>query len=202
MRNVFITPIAVIDWPECAEMNAGLRAQCLERESQESGMKRSNIGGWHSNTDLLNWGGPHVEELGRRLRRFLIDLTSTLSRSEDRNKEREYMISAWANVSRDGQYNTMHDHPKAHWSGVYYVCCDGLRDDIPVNAMLELHDPRAGTSMFPFKGMVMTERPRFEPVAGRMVVFPSWLRHSVHPYRGDDVRISIAFNATVRLKDE
>ena len=32
------------------------------------------------------------------------------------------------------------------------------------------------------------------PVAGMMVLFPSWLQHAVRPYQGDAVRISIAFN--------
>jgi hypothetical protein len=33
-----------------------------------------------------------------------------------------------------------------------------------------------------------------EPVAGRIVLFPSWLRHSVRPHKGDRDRVSIALN--------
>ena len=32
------------------------------------------------------------------------------------------------------------------------------------------------------------------PKSGQLVLFPSWLRHAVRPYRGDRERISVAFN--------
>jgi hypothetical protein len=35
------------------------------------------------------------------------------------------------------------------------------------------------------------------PRAGMMVLFPSWLQHAVRPYRGQGLRISIAFNLSV-----
>jgi len=36
-----------------------------------------------------------------------------------------------------------------------------------------------------------------KPKAGEMVMFRSWLRHSVKPTRGKEERISIAFNITM-----
>ena len=36
-----------------------------------------------------------------------------------------------------------------------------------------------------------------EPIPGAMVVFPSWLNHQVHPFRGAGARISIAFNVQI-----
>jgi len=36
-----------------------------------------------------------------------------------------------------------------------------------------------------------------QPQAGEMVLFRSWLRHSVKPTRSKEERISIAFNITM-----
>ena len=37
------------------------------------------------------------------------------------------------------------------------------------------------------------------PVPGDMVVFPSWLEHSVAPFLGDELRICIAFNVKLLM---
>ena len=42
-------------------------------------------------------------------------------------------------------------------------------------------------------GAAETIRPR----PGLLFLFPSWLFHQVRPYRGDSLRISIAFNLSV-----
>jgi hypothetical protein len=36
-----------------------------------------------------------------------------------------------------------------------------------------------------------------EPVAGQLVVFPSWLPHQAMPYDGETERIIVSFNASV-----
>jgi len=43
-------------------------------------------------------------------------------------------------------------------------------------------------------GKSMYSQVAIRPVAGRIVLFPSWLRHSVRPHRGDRERVSIALN--------
>lgn len=70
-------------------------------------------------------------------------------------------------------------------SGVYYV-------SVPEDAApIIFSDPRGPHP--PFDG---TETIR--PVAGDLILFPSWLQHQVPPTPGDDPRLSIAFNAAGR----
>ena len=38
------------------------------------------------------------------------------------------------------------------------------------------------------------------PQSGDVVVFPSYLRHAVFPYRGSGERISVAFNARLTVE--
>lgn len=56
--NLFPTPLIIDQLEGSDALNAELEAAILERMNAESGIKRSNVGGWHSNTDLLKWGGP------------------------------------------------------------------------------------------------------------------------------------------------
>ena len=103
-------------------------------------------------------------------------------------------LASWVNVSRRGNYNNVHDHPGAMRSGVYYVSVGKPDNDDPFNGRLQLFDPRNGVGM---EGM-RAERQLINPQPGLLVMFPSWLRHMVHPFFGDEERISIAFNVIVK----
>ncbi|GEQ99810.1 hypothetical protein JCM17845_04340 [Iodidimonas gelatinilytica] len=47
------------------------------------------------------------------------------------------------------------------------------------------------------KDMVQGREQVFRPAAGTMVVFPSWLMHSVRPYLGTHERVSVAINLSL-----
>ena len=121
----------------------------------------------------------------------------------------EFDAQMWANVSGPGHSNQMHSHPGALWSGVYYVDTGEDDPNVDVEGELLLQDPR-----FPMNVMYMPElvnrdakgKPQYSqvpirPTNGRMVLFPSWLNHSVRPYKGKRERISIAFNLMVSISD-
>lgn len=109
-----------------------------------------------------------------------------------------YRLDGWANVSRHGGYNNVHDHPNCVWSGVYYVAAGEPEPDRPNNGKLELLDPRAGINQIYIEGTVFGGRFVVDPIPGLMVMFPSWLKHLVHSYFGTGKRISIAFNVLTR----
>ncbi len=102
----------------------------------------------------------------------------------------------WANINPPGARNSGHTHPNNFLSGVYYV-------EAPAGeGKIEFADPRpqAEVMMPPtaegnrFNGNSIT----FEVKAGRMILFPAWLRHSVPVNRSNADRISIAFNLMVK----
>jgi uncharacterized protein (TIGR02466 family) len=100
----------------------------------------------------------------------------------------------WANVNPKGGFNRTHIHPNSLWSGVYYV------KTLPNCGHLKLEDPRSIALMTrprmkpgPQPGRLWREV-HYEPVAGRLIMFPSWLNHCVDPNLSDDIRISVSFN--------
>ncbi len=193
----FPTPIVRYVWPDSAAMNDGLRARILEMESKGGGVQRSNIGAWHSDTDLLRWDDDSVRALAQRMVRLSTEFTGIVMGHKEPSVPINCMLEAWANVARDGDYMAMHDHPMAHWSGVYYVSVGEPTPGVKANGKLQLFDPRVGVNMLKVEHSMFDHQFLVDPAPGLMVLFPSWLKHMVHPFRGTGERISISFNATL-----
>jgi uncharacterized protein (TIGR02466 family) len=100
----------------------------------------------------------------------------------------------WANINPPGGMNRAHQHPNSLWSGVYYV-------KAPKNSgHLKIDDPRSSAAMVrpnQKKGELpsrLWRETHYEPIAGRCIMFPSWLMHCVDPNQSNDIRISVSFN--------
>ena len=78
-----------------------------------------------------------------------------------------------------------------------YVAPGESDKSIPYGSLLELLDPRESANYIQIQNTVLDARTFIENIPGRMVLFPSWLKHMVHPFVGSGVRISIAFNVNV-----
>ncbi|MEO1471975.1 MAG: TIGR02466 family protein [Pseudomonadota bacterium] len=201
VRNLFPTPIALLQLPDAERINDALEAAVLERERAVGSVQHSNLGGWQSPTDFPRWSG----DAGRVVLETATKLADQLTADrQGRPIKVKWRMNAWANVNRSGHGNEFHTHPGAYWSASYYVRDGGCAADPALGGAFEIADPRGiGPAMlapelaFATKGGVsvgMAESVR--PVPGLLVMFPSWLSHAVGTYRGDQVRISIAMNLT------
>ena len=105
------------------------------------------------------------------------------------------MVAAWANINYRGNWNAPHEHLPCTWSGVFYVDAGEPGRDSEAGAL-------DGQVLFfdPLPLGREWKRPPatgYQPVAGKMLLFPSFLTHMVAPYYGEKPRISIAFNMVV-----
>jgi uncharacterized protein (TIGR02466 family) len=181
------------DWAEAAELNGPLRDFILTHESDDRGIRKSNLGGWHSKTGKLEFCG----DIGRRLVQHILAVAGEATQrflAEEHQKKSgtaNWTFEAWANVSRTGNFNKMHMHRASSWSGTYYV---DTGDPVDPNdfSQLELIDP-CGERGLTFLRQVRTSV-RIRPRAGLLVLFPSYVPHMVVPHNGSRPRISIAFN--------
>jgi uncharacterized protein (TIGR02466 family) len=100
------------------------------------------------------------------------------------------ITGCWANVNPPGTYHPTHNHPNNYLSGVYYVAVP------PTGSHLVFQDPRPVMIMprVPKHSRVTANAAVSDVKPGRMVLFPSWLRHHVPTNEGTTERISIAFN--------
>lgn len=103
------------------------------------------------------------------------------------------ITACWANIYPQGARNSQHMHPNNFLSGTYYV-------KVPKgSADINFHDPRpAATLLMPPFDIKRTQHMgnvRVVPsAAGRLVLFPAWLEHSVPANAQEDERISVSFN--------
>jgi uncharacterized protein (TIGR02466 family) len=189
----FATPIIVDRMENAGAINAALEPLILARRQADKGITRSNTGGgWHSGTRLLHWAADPLRPLLGRL----VELADAhvFDAQARPGEKRGWMLEGWANVSEAGAANAPHNHGASFWSAVYYVRVDaGEGGEIvltdPRMPAVEMHAP------FLFFRNAGGERLiRIRPETGQILLFPSWLVHSVTPWQGDGLRISIAIN--------
>jgi len=154
---------------------------------KDKGVLRTNMNGWHSTTDM------HKIPIFKPLVDELFKMQFEIFNEEWLNSE-PLLGNMWANINPPGAFNRPHIHPNSHFSGVYYI-------KAPKNSgSLVCSEPRSGAHM------VMPTRKEgrppkhlwrevhLEPITGRVIMFPSWLWHSVETNKSDDIRISVSFN--------
>jgi len=199
LQALFATPVAAIMLPGAEERNAALSQAILRRRETHPGIDASNNGGWHSTRDFADWSGPHGRDLLARAESAVTQLTRDRAGKPVRPK---WIVEAWANVNQPNSSNACHYHPGSFWSASYYVDDGGCLDRPEFGGEFEMMDPRGPAPMMhapmlkfagedgTSAGSAHTIRPR----PGLLLVFPSFLLHSVRPYRGDSLRISVAIN--------
>lgn len=211
LMPVFATPIGQFSVPAAARLNPAIRKAVLDCEASTGGVARSNAGGWHSRADLLDWGVTEIDELSATVRQAALAVAAPMAHAA--KLQAKVTMQAWANVTRRGNYNKIHDHPGWHLSAVYYVDAGQTDSDAPPQSgWIEFVDPRGAMGSEPpgadpdkpvrlpgRSGALFGNIFALPPIDGGLLIFPSWLRHWVHPYAGAAERISLAFN--LRLDD-
>ena len=197
IRLLWPTPVLQKVYPGAEDLNPRLGAIIREHQKKDSGIGKSVVAGWHSREDVMAW--PELE-IGQ-LRDLIVDAVTavmlpTTGKAADAFASTA-KISAWANILRNGGYHRLHTHPGCMWSGVYYIETGKPDPNVPTSGRLELIDPRTAVEMLPIPETPYGQPVMIDPVAGMMVVFPSWLRHMVHPFIGKGSRVTIAWNLLI-----
>jgi uncharacterized protein (TIGR02466 family) len=105
----------------------------------------------------------------------------------------DYEITGcWATVLAPGASHKLHSHPNNFLSGVYYVRTGEGADTI------NFHDPRKQASIIRPPVTELTAQNTDQVVVrvreGTLLLFPSYLEHSVDANGSADERVSISFN--------
>ena len=102
------------------------------------------------------------------------------------------ITGCWANVNAIGSLHAIHAHPNNFLSGVYYVQVQSGADTI------NFHDPRSQASIIRPPVTELSSRNTDQVVVrvkvGTLIIFPSYLNHSVAPNESEEERLSISFN--------
>jgi uncharacterized protein (TIGR02466 family) len=167
--------------------NNTLSQHIINWSQQDQGVKKTNMNGWHSTTDM------HLKKEYQVLVDELYKMQHEIYQEEWLDR-RPMLGNMWANINYSGGYNRPHIHPNCLFSGVYYVKTQPQCGELVVN------DPRPGIqTMMPTRKQGQPPKhlwreAHIEPVTGRLIMFPAWLWHCVEPNQSNDIRISISFN--------
>ena len=167
--------------------NHKLAQDSINWSNQDPGVKKTNVKGWHSQTDMHTKAEykPLVDEL----------MTMCKEIFEEEWLDREPVLgNMWANINPKEGMNQQHMHPKSLFSGGYYIKSN------PQAGRLKIYDPRPGAQII----MPMRKKgnppkhlwrdANLDPFPGRILMFPAWLWHAVEPNESNDIRISVSFN--------
>jgi uncharacterized protein (TIGR02466 family) len=102
------------------------------------------------------------------------------------------ITGCWANINAVGACHRIHSHPNNFLSGVYYVSTRPGADTI------NFHDPRIQTGILRPPVTELTAANTDQVVIrirnGTLLLFPSYLQHSVDANRSNAPRVSVSFN--------
>ena len=194
IENIFATPIFWHVLKNADALNAELRDVILAREKTTPPVVKSNQGGWQSPPDLFDWNEPAIRSLCGYIMAAVNAATARIGVPP--KFKIEFDLYGWAAVNRKGHYNTTHVHPMSTWSGTYYVEAGDEAPEAP-GAQLEFSHPISASPMGFFPGILPSAR-LVKPETGMIILFPSYLQHSVRMYGGEKPRICVAFNAHQR----
>ncbi len=156
------------------------------KNKNPEGVKFSNYGGWQSHDFIIN----NNNDL---LHSFLINC---LFNFPNIHKSINFSVDAWININKPGDYNTKHNHPESHLSGVLWIKapeeCGILQFQSPVEFQTYT-EIKSYTEEFKNSNNY-SHTYYFSPTEGRMLVFPSHLLHEVLENKSNEDRISVSFN--------
>lgn len=209
---LFPIPVGVYNFGENNhELNLDLIADITtEITNDPDGEDHSNMGGWHSKTDL--------EEKHRsfRILRSIIEDCGNNYATIHGYKPGLICSDLWANINSSGNMNFPHHHGTSALTGVYYPI-ESIKGDSPNFNYLDLdsvalkpgtwdsvnggslvfQDPSYGMKIHLLKEKATAYNIDFYhvyPTASILVLFPTYLTHMVLPFTEDKTRVSISFS--------
>ena len=108
-----------------------------------------------------------------------------------------HLTHSWVVSQYAGEYNPWHHHNGDFSSVIYLKLPPNMHKEIEED--FEDHYPANGLIEFMFgeNQNFRSDNLKFKPVVGKMLVFPSWLRHFVYPFKSEGERRSMSFNAHI-----
>ncbi len=185
-------------WSTLLDVNiVDLQEECFEIRNNIPGKNKSNLGqnSYHS-PNLLNLQNP-PEIL--KLMKQITNCIQTIHQQSRRENVR--LVDFWININGKGGSNVPHTHPGAKYSGVFYI---KVPKEMKGGNLFFLRDYNetyltSQENMGFFKqeyNLLPNDLPKIpvKPLEKLLIVFPSWLPHSVEFNDTDEERISLSFN--------
>ena len=185
----FPTPIWTTLIENNQKINNDIYKYILSLQSENpKGIQKSNFKGWHSKDfDLKNYSVINfINSISPYLENPLKDM------NWDLKKQKVNITSMWSIINNKESSNARHIHGNNYISAAYYVKapkkCGNIVFYDPRSAAAYSH-PIANTP-----NKLNATSHSVEPKEDLLILFPSYLHHSVDPNTSNENRIVISFN--------
>ena len=192
--KLFPTPIFHLEVENFKKLNIALENYILDlKKKDKDGQKKSNYGGWHSPFfDQKNDNTP--KKFADIAQNFFIKIFVD-EMGWEYNPDKIKITGMWSIINKKGSFNIQHNHPNAYLSAVYYVQVSENSGNI------KFFDPREQKNIRQPKIKNYTDTSaaitEMTPQEGDLLIFPSYLYHSVGKNLSEDDRIIISFNVDI-----
>ena len=191
----FPTPVWTLQLDEYQSINEQMyKFIKITQSKDQQGINKSNIKGWHSKDFNMQENEPKnfIKFILPAIEQVITDM------NWEKQKQSININSMWAIINTGGAANHRHQHSNCTVSGAYYVRAPKNSGDII------FYDPRpAPVYTYPIAvnpNLLNAQVNGINPKEGALVLFPSYLDHSVNENLSNEERIVISFNVTIQSK--
>ena len=191
----FPTPVWTLQLDKYQSINEQMYKFIKITQSKDSkGISKSNIKGWHSKDFDMQENEPKnfIKFILPAIEQVITDM------NWEKQKQSININNMWAIINTGGAANHRHQHSNCTISGAYYVRAPKNSGDII------FYDPRpAPVYTYPIAvnpNLLNAQVNGISPKEGALVLFPSYLDHSVNENLSNEERIVISFNITIQSK--
>ena len=191
----FPTPVWTLQLDEYQSINEQMyKFIKITQSKDQQGISKSNIKGWHSKDFDMQENEPKnfIKFILPAIEQVITDM------NWEKQKQSININSMWAIINTGGAANHRHQHSNCTISGAYYVRAPKNSGDII------FYDPRpAPVYTYPNAvnpNLLNAQVNGISPKEGALVLFPSYLDHSVNENLSNEERIVISFNITIQSK--
>ena len=192
----FSTPVWASQLNDYKNINEEMYAYIKNKQKIDNiGINKSNIKGWHSKDFDLNEKEPQnfIKFISPMIEQVMTDM------DWDNLNQVIKINNMWAIINIGGATNLRHQHGNSTISGAYYLRAPKNCGDII------FYDPRPA----PVYSHPNANKPNLlnaqvngiTPSEGALVLFPSFLDHSVNANLSEEERMVISFNVRIQIKN-
>ncbi len=160
-------------------------------KENDPGVVKSNMNGWHSDSRINILELNDFKELKKEISKSIQKSIEELGYQKIVLK----FLNSWSIITPKGGSNSIHNHSNSFLSGAYYLQANNA-------SPISFYDPReikvflSPTNVYK-NGIYTSDIVSFMIESGFLILFPSWLKHSVSENKSDSERIIVSFNLGV-----
>tara|TARA_B100000925_G_C21825591_1_gene394866 strand:+ start:43 stop:633 length:591 start_codon:yes stop_codon:yes gene_type:complete len=188
----FSTPVWALQLKNYENVNEEMYEYIKTQQNKDGvGINKSNIRGWHSKDFDLKDREPYnfISFILSHIDQVMIDM------NWEKQKQVAKISNMWAIINSGGSANLRHQHGNSTISGAYYVRAPENSGDIV------FYDPRPAAVYFHPNTVspnnLNAQINGISPKEGALILFPSYLDHSVNENLSKNERIVISFNIRI-----